>query len=118
MVVATVPHIHDDDRIVYDDLGSPDDGISHLTLQFGFKDSLQIPHALSHLRAISKEVDFDPETVTYFISAAQPVMTRRRVMAHWRKLLYMMLRKNATQPTDYYHLPAERTIEITSYVDL
>lgn len=118
VIIAQVPHVETAQRVLYDDLGSPNDGISHLTIQFGFKDILHIPHALSDIRTISNEVDFDPDDVTYFISTSHPALTRRHNLARWRKLLYMSLAKNATRPTDFYHLPPERTIEITSYIDL
>lgn len=118
VVTAPVPHVAPEDRIVYDDLGSPDDGISHLTIQLGFKDIAHVPHALEDLRGISKEVDFDPAHVTYFVSASQPALTRRHNMARWRKYLYASMAKNATDPTDFYHLPPDRTLEINSYIDL
>lgn len=118
VVTAPVPHVAPEDRIVYDDLGSPTDGISHLTIQLGFKDIAHVPHALEDLRDISKEVDFDPARVTYFVSASQPSLTRRHNMARWRKYLYTSMAKNATDPTDFYHLPPDRTLEINSYIDL
>lgn len=118
VISAPVPHVAPENRIVYDDLGSPTDGISHLTIQFGFKDITHLPHTLADLRRMSPEVDFDPAKVTYFVSASQPTLTRRRNMTRWRKYLYALLARNATDPTDYFHLPPERTLELTSYIDL
>lgn len=118
VLVAPVPRVAPQDRIVYDDLGSPDDGISHLTIQFGFKDITHVPHALADLRHISQEVDFDPAKVTYFVSASQPTLTHRHNLSRWRKHLYAFMARNATDPTNYYHLPPERTLELTSYIEL
>src|SRR5664279_2391294 len=33
-----VPHVPPEERVVIDYLGDPDDGITHLTLRFGFQD--------------------------------------------------------------------------------
>ncbi|QHN42517.1 potassium transporter Kup [Candidatus Mycosynbacter amalyticus] len=118
VITAPVPHVSPEDRIVYDDLGSPDDGISHLTLQFGFKDVVHVPHALTDLQHISPEVDFEPTDVTYFISTSEPSLTRRHNLARWRKYLYRSMAANAADPTDYYHLPPERTLELRSFIDL
>ena len=118
VITAPVPHVAPADRIVYDDLGSPDDGISHLTLQFGFKDIVHVPHTLADLQHISPEVDFDPNTAIYFISTSEPALTRRHNLARWRKYLYRAMAANAADPTDYYHLPPERTLELRTFIDL
>lgn len=123
VVIVTVttsdkPHIAPTSRVVFDGLGHPDDGISHVTLQFGYKDTPNIPKALELARAKSKEVDFDPYKASYFISLTKPTITKNHRMAKWRKLLYVAMDRNANHPTDFFKLPLDRTIEMTSHVEL
>lgn len=123
VVVVTVqttdtPHVSERSRIVFDGLGHPDDGISHVTVQFGYKDVHNVPRALELAREKSHEVDFDPYEATYFTSITQPVITRNHRMSRWRKKLYVFMDRNANNPSTYFKLPLERTVEMSSFVEL
>lgn len=117
---ADIPHVADKSRIVFDALGHPDDNISHLTLQFGYKDIPNVPHALELARKTTKspELNFNPFTATYFTSATQPLIIHNHRMARWRKKLYIFLDRNADNHTQYFKLPIERTVEMRSYLEL
>lgn len=116
--VTDIPHISEQSRAVFDGLGHPDDGISHITLRFGYMDSLNVPRALESARALSPEIDFDPYKATYFTSVGQPVIVRNHRMAKWRKQLYLFMHRNANDPSSYFKLPLDRTIEMRSFLEL
>lgn len=113
-----LPHVPERSRVIFDGLGHPDDNISHVTLQFGYKDTPNVPRALEIARHQSSEIDFDPREATYFISLARPVITRNKRMSMWRKHLYLAMMRNASKPTDFFKLPLDRTVEMSSYVEL
>lgn len=113
-----VPHVAEADRITYDALGYQDDGISHITLSFGFKDALDVPHALRNAQRAGEEVGFDLSTASYFVSTVNVVASKHHNLAAWKKALYMTMSKNTASPTDYYRLPLERTVEMSSYLNL
>lgn len=115
---AHEPHIPEKSRIVFDGLGHPDDNISHVTLRFGYKDTPNVPRALELARHQSSEIDFDPHKATYFISMTHPVIARNHRMMRWRKRLYITMVRNASNPTDFFKLPLNRTVEISSYIEL
>ncbi|MBI3889883.1 KUP/HAK/KT family potassium transporter [Candidatus Saccharibacteria bacterium] len=115
---AHIPHVPERSRIVFDGLGHPHDNISHVTLQFGYKDTPNVPRALEYARHQSAEIDFDPRKATYFISIAQPVVGRNHRMSRWRKHLYLAMMRNASRPTDFFKLPLDRTVEMSSFVEL
>lgn len=54
------------ERVVVARLGDPDDGITHLTLRYGFQDDQDVPTGLRVAR--EQDVDVDPDTAFYFIS--------------------------------------------------
>lgn len=111
-------HVPEHSRVVFDELGHPDDGISHLTLRFGYKDIPNVPHALELARAKSNEIDFNPYTATYFISVTQPTIIHNRRMSKWRKQLYVFMDRNADNSSKYFKLPLDRTIEMRSFLEL
>lgn len=119
VLTRDIPHVPLAHRTVIDGLGSSTDGIIHLTLQFGFKDSHNIPAALATMTPPAEALGFDASTATYFISDTKPVITHRlHRMSLWRKHLFALLLRNSTHPSDYYHLPVERTVTMTSSLPL
>jgi KUP system potassium uptake protein len=115
--ITNVAHIPEAGRAVVDELGY-NDGISHVSLSYGFHDSIHIPEALKYLRTVDTELDFDAENASYFISLSRIVPSRRHNMASWQKYLYCMMARNAVSMTDYYKLPIERTLEMRTLIKL
>ena len=113
-----VPHVPEAERVAFDPLGFEDDGISHLTLSFGFKDTPNVPHALQEARGAGKELNFDLDNVSYFVSTLNIVTTHRHNLAWWQKILFIAMARNSATHTEYYKLPLERTVEMSSYIKL
>lgn len=116
--VADKPHIPEQHRAVFDGLGHPNDGISHITLRFGYQDIPNVPRALALARGTNPEFDFDPFKATYFSTVTQPVIIRNHRMAKWRKSLYLFMQRNANNPTDYYKIPIDQTVEMRAFLEL
>ncbi len=115
--ITTDAHVPEDKRAVFDNLAY-DDGISHLSLSYGFHDAPNIPRTLRSSRHLSPELDFDVDSASYFISLSKVVPGTRHNLARWRKTLYTMMARNALSTSDYYRLPIERTIEMRSLIEL
>jgi KUP system potassium uptake protein len=111
-------HVPETERAVFDNLHYKDDGISHVSLYYGFHDSPNVPKTLAALRQTGSELDFDPDKAAYFISLSKVVRSSRHNLAGWRKALYSIMARNALSTTDYYKLPVERTIEMHSLIKL
>jgi KUP system potassium uptake protein len=116
--ITDAAHVPEAERAVFDNLRYKDDGISHLTLSYGFHDSPNVPRTLATLRHTSSELNFDPDEAAYFISLSKVVRTSRRNLAGWRKALYSLMARNALSSTDYYKLPVEKTVEMRSLIKL
>lgn len=116
--VTDSAHVPEEERAVFDNLRYKDDGISHLTLYYGFHDSPNVPRALAALRHTNPELNLDPGRAAYFISLSKVVKTNRRNLARWRKSLYALMARNALSASDYYKLPVERTVEMRSLIKL
>lgn len=115
--ITTAAHVPEEERAVFNNLGY-EDGISSLTLSYGFHDAPNVPKTLKTLRHTNPELDFNPDEASYFVSLSKIVPTKRRNLARWRKSLYSIMANNAVSTSDYYKLPIDRTVEIRSLIEL
>ncbi|HMH70395.1 MAG TPA: KUP/HAK/KT family potassium transporter [Candidatus Saccharimonadales bacterium] len=115
--VTTSAHVPVEERAIFDGL-KYNDGISHLSLSYGFHDSINIPKTLESLRHLSPELDFNSEKAIYFISQSRVVPGKKHNLFGWRKTLYCLMARNTLSASDYYKLPIDRTIEMQSLIKL
>jgi KUP system potassium uptake protein len=116
VVTEPVPHVPRHERLVFDDLGYADDGLSHVTAHFGFMDATDIPGTL-RLEGSGPECQIDPDTATYFLSKITIVPTRAPGMRRWRKRLFVAIARNASDPVEYFNLPGDRTLFTGSHIE-
>jgi KUP system potassium uptake protein len=112
------PYVPESERLVVDNLGYEDDGISHLTARFGFQDTLDVPRLLALAEETGLECEIDVAGAVYFLSQVSVTPTAAPGMAGWRKRLFVAMSRNAASPVDYFHLPGERTVTLGSRIDL
>ena len=112
------PFVPDEERLTVDELGYTGDNIVHLTAKLGFKDTPDVPHLLELAKAEGLDEGIDVEHATYFLSHLDVVPGGPFEMAGWRKRIYCALSRNASSPTDYFCLPADRTINVGTQLAL
>ena len=112
------PFVPDEDRLSVDDLGYDGDNIVHLTAKLGFIDTPDVPHLLELAREEGLDEGIDVEHATYFLSHLDVIPGGPFEMARWRKRIYCALSRNASSPTDYFCLPADRTITVGTQLAL
>jgi KUP system potassium uptake protein len=121
VVVERVPSIPDEDRCVFDDLGHSDDGITHLTVRFGFQDEPNVPQALG---LASRHPDageirgLEVDEVSYFLSRMTIIRTDAPGMRRWRKKLFLAISNNASSSVAYYGLPSDRCVIMGAQVSI
>jgi KUP system potassium uptake protein len=113
-----VPHHPPEERCMIDDLGYGDDGISHVTAQFGFQDEPNVPATLRLAAVQGLESHIDVENASYFLSQITINPTRKEGMARWRKRLFVAISKNSASPVEYFGLPDDRTVTMGSHIEL
>ena len=59
-----------------------------------------------------------PTSTDYFLGRESVRSTDRPGMARWREVLFALMSRNATDVATYFHLPAERVIEIGVRVEI
>jgi KUP system potassium uptake protein len=108
-----VPHVPDEERLTVRDHGS---GVFELLVSYGFMEDPDVPAAL--IKAQAHGLVIDKDDVTYFLGRETLIATRTPGMALWRERLFVLMARNAVRATAFFHLPAERVVELGVQVEL
>ena len=112
------PYVLESERLVVDNLGYEDDGISHITAKFGFQDIPDVPRLLALTEETGLECDIDVEGAVYFLSQISITPTAAPGLAGWRKRLFVAMSRNSASPVEYFCLPSDRTVSLGSAIEL
>ena len=109
MTVETlrVPTAEPSERVKYEVLN---DCFSRLTLRYGFMETPNIVRGMSAARKAG--LKFDVMTSTFFLGRRRPVVTAKFGLGQMMDKLFAKLTRIAADPTDYYHLPRDRVVEL------
>ncbi|MBP2160334.1 MULTISPECIES: potassium transporter Kup [Asticcacaulis] len=105
--IANVPHVGDDGRIGIERIN---EDFTRVTLTFGFMDMPNVPRALGLCR--KRGLKFDAMTTTFFVGRRTLVATPHGGMPLWQDLLFIVLMKNAADPSEFFRLPPGRVVEM------
>ncbi len=92
------------------------DGLSHVTLRYGFVETPDIPAALRGLDACGDRKD--RENAVFFGTRDVVIADKHSPFGRLRVGLFSFLHKNAVRLIDRFNLPPERTVEISRLVKL
>jgi KUP system potassium uptake protein len=112
-----VPRVPTTARLVIDDLGYTDDGITHISATFGYMEVPNVPDVLRLAETAEIECPIEVDTASYFVSTIE----RRRgapTMAQWRKRLFLATSTITADAAEYFNLPRDRTLIVGSHVEV
>jgi len=108
-----VPWIAFDERVQLTPLAR---GFWQLRVNYGFKNTPDIPKALALAR--SHGLDINLFETSYFLSRETVVPTRGTGMAHWREVMFAALSRNAGSVVSFFRLPDNCVIELGTRVQI
>jgi KUP system potassium uptake protein len=111
VATAETPRVNDRDRIEIDEV-TPD--VKRVTVTYGFMESPNIPKALTVCR--KQGLKFDIMSTSFFLGHRTIVASATSGMPLWQDRLYIFLSKNATNATDFFHIPSGRVVELGTQV--
>ena len=114
----TVSHVPSSDRIVIDDLGYRDDGITHATARFGYMDQPNVPAVMRQLQQTDLEFVFDIDQLSYFLSKIDLYRSDAPGLSRWRKSLFLATAHLTADAADYFGLPRDRTVVMGSRIEV
>jgi KUP system potassium uptake protein len=110
---ADIPRVPFTERVKVENLGYD---CYQVDIHYGFMDERDIPAALSLCKSFGLE--FDPMQTSYFIARQTVIPRIGSGMALWREALFATMSRNARDAADFYHVPANRVVELGTQVEI
>ncbi|MEU4240780.1 KUP/HAK/KT family potassium transporter [Actinoplanes sp. NPDC026619] len=113
-----VPRVPAAERVEIDDLGYTDDGITFVTMRFGYADTQDVPATLRLLDPAKTEGHLDLENVSYFLSKISLRRGAAPTMALWRKRLFIATSYITADAAEHFALPRDHTVIMGSHIEV
>jgi KUP system potassium uptake protein len=113
LTVKTIsaPRAPESERVRIEDF-MPD--VKRVTLTFGFMETPNVVKALTEAR--KHGLKFDIMKTSFFLSRRTIVPSEKSGMPLWQDHLFIFLARNATNATDFFHIPSGRAVELGNQV--
>ena len=105
------PRAPESERVKIEDF-LPD--VKRVTLTFGFMETPNVVKALTEAR--KHGLKFDIMKTSFFLSRRTIVPSEKSGMPLWQDHLFIFLARNATNATDFFHIPSGRAVELGNQV--
>ena len=109
--ILRVPRAAADERVEYSRI---DDHFARLRLRFGFMETPNLSRALGLARR--EGLKFDVMSTSFFLGRRKVVLGARAGVARLLDRLYIGLSRFAADPSEFYHLPRDRVVELGSRI--
>ena len=113
VVTANSPYVPDDEKVR---IASLSELFTRVVITFGFVETPNIPKALGLARKLGWK--FDIMATSFFLSRRSLKPSARGGLFFWIDRPFIWLSKNATDATEYFHIPTGRVVEIGTQVVL
>ena len=108
---ADRPRVADSQRVTMEPIS---DDFKRLTITYGFMETPNVPRALGLCR--KQGLKFDIMSTSFFLGRRSVVASARQGMPLWQDKLFIFLMRNAANPTDFFHIPPGRVVELGAQV--
>ncbi len=111
LTVKTVPkpHVPPEHRLKTERLS---DDFDRAMLTYGYMDAFDVPADLLRADGLASP------RASYFISRNQVSAGARKGMPFWQDVIFLALQRNAVDPTQFFHIPPNRVVELGSRVEV
>ncbi len=109
-----IPHVNAADRMQTEALPQ---GFFRVILNYGFKDTPDIPAALEHLGEQGM-APLEMMETSFFLGRETIVPNAVPAMIFWRQVLFIWMFRNADTATAYFKIPTNRVVELGTQIEL
>jgi KUP system potassium uptake protein len=110
VLTADTPRVPDDEKVTID---AYNDLFYRVVVRFGFIETPNIPKALMLARKLGWK--FDIMSTSFFLSR-RSLKASPKGLPIWLDRVFIALSRNATDATEYFHIPTGRVVEIGTQV--
>jgi KUP system potassium uptake protein len=111
VVTANSPYVPDDEKVR---IASLSELFSRVVITFGFVETPNVPKALGLARKLGWK--YDIMSKTFFLSRRSLKPSPKRSLFFWIDRPFIWMSRNATDATQYFHIPTGRVVEIGTQV--
>ena len=108
---AERPRVPEKERVRMEPIN---DDFKRLTISYGFMETPNVPRALGLCR--KQGLKFDIMSTSFFLGRRSLIPSARQGMPLWQDRLFIFLMRNAANPTDFFHIPPGRVVELGAQV--
>ena len=113
VLTSDKPRVPDDEKVLID---AYNDLFYRVVVTFGYMETPNIPKALALARKLGWK--FDIMSTSFFLSRRSLKPSPKAGMPLWVDRIFIALARNATDATEYFHIPTGRVVEIGTQVIL
>ena len=107
------PQVPPQDRATLQSLG---DGFHRLIGRYGFMETPDVPALLASLAPLGLRAT--PAETSFYLGRETLLPDGQSKMARWRKLLFIVMARNAQSATAFFNLPPNRVLELGARIQL
>jgi len=109
---STSPRVPDDEKVTID---AYNELFSRVVVTFGFMEAPNLPKALVLAKKLGWK--FDIMSTSFFLSRRSLKLGQKAgLLRFWQDRLFIRLARNASDATEYFHIPTGRVVEIGTQV--
>jgi KUP system potassium uptake protein len=108
-----VPEVSPDERLEICPLG---EGFTRVTAAYGFMETPNVIDVLELARR--RGLDVDVAGASFYLGRETLLTSGRSGMAHWRKVLFAFLSRNARPANMFFAIPPNRVVELGTQIEL
>ena len=108
---ADVPYVVNKDRINIEEVSKT---FTKVEITYGFMETPSIPRALELCRR--RDLNIDLGATSFFLSRRSLKTTARSPMPRWQEKLFIWLAGAAEDASEYFHIPANRVVEVGTQI--
>lgn len=113
VITSSAPRVEDEEKVRID---AYNDLFYRVVVTFGYMETPNIPKALALARKLGWK--FDIMSTSFFLSRRSLKPSPKGGMPLWMDRVFIALARNATDATEYFHIPTGRVVEIGTQVIL
>ena len=108
---AEVPRVPEREQLKIDELS---DDVKRIVATLGYMETPRVPHLLALARR--RGLNFDIMQTSFFLGRRSIKPSANSGMPLWQDNLFIFLSREATNATDFFHIPSGRVVEMGSQV--
>lgn len=108
---AEVPRVPESEQLQIDELNGD---VGRIVATLGYMETPRVPHILAVARR--RGLNFDIMQTSFFLGRRSIKPSANSGMPIWQDNLFIFLSRTALAPTDFFHIPSGRVVEMGSQV--